>query len=164
MPSIETSDFSLEIKRQNQALIAAAEIGDAKAISTALAAGADIDATDDDARTAAMHAAHFGHDDCLQTLVVAGADLHATDGSGWTAAMFAAWEGQDVCLQTLIAAGANHEAKDYRGRTAHMLATQYGRHATASLIDSLVLARDEAAALDAAIPDSPPHAHHPTRI
>lgn len=94
MPNIEASTTQTE--RQNIALLAAAENGDAIALATALTVGADIHAQDDDGWTSAIFAAAYGHHACLQTLITAGSYIHArdkkkrTDRNGWTAALLAA--------------------------------------------------------------------------
>jgi ankyrin repeat protein len=90
----------------------------------------------------------MGAQECLALLIAAGADIRAQNAKGWDAAMFAAAYGHQTCLRALITVGADIHASDTHGRTASMLATWTGHPATASLIENLALARDEASVLN----------------
>ena len=50
-------------------------------------AGADVNAKDNDGRTALMNAAYWGSEQAAYLLLLAGADIHAADNEGQTALM-----------------------------------------------------------------------------
>ncbi len=68
-----------------QSLIRAAEGGDAEAVRSLLAQGADVNASTVGRQTALMRAAFFGHRDVVRVLLDEGADVHARDRLGLTA-------------------------------------------------------------------------------
>jgi ankyrin repeat protein len=91
-----------------------------EAVQVLLAAGADLEARDEDGGTALMYAASFSEDPKVaQVLLDAGADLEARSELGWTPLMVAASfsESSDV-VQTLLNAGADASPKDRDGKTA----------------------------------------------
>ena len=65
--------------------------------------GADIDAVNDDGKTAALQASKKGHLDALNLLIAAGADLNIIAGDGEGALNVAK---TDAIRDVLIAAGA----------------------------------------------------------
>ncbi len=83
-----------------------------------LSKGADVNARDQDGRTALMSIAGLGDTGLITLLVEHGADVNARDNQGRTALMYAA----DLCatwnLPTLLTAGADPAIRDKRGRTA----------------------------------------------
>ncbi len=66
----------------NQALLKAAQSGDADLVRTTLEAGANPNATDDYKWTALHLAAHGGHDDTVRTLLLAGSNITARTNLG----------------------------------------------------------------------------------
>ena len=90
-----------------------------------LAPEAEVNAADQDGRTAMMWAAGRGNLICLQLLIVSGADVEAVDQNGVTI-MRAAQGGHLTCLKLLVASGADVNAASDNGRTALMAAAQGG--------------------------------------
>eukprot|EP01035_Chromulina_nebulosa_P029983 gene29983-biopygen19175 len=76
--------------------------------------GADVNAVDQNGKTAIMAAAKGGQLTCLQWL----ADINAVDQNGKTAIMAAARGGQLTCLQWLAENGVDVNAVDQDGTTA----------------------------------------------
>jgi len=86
-----------------------------------LAAGAEVNAKDEDGWTALMWAARMGSNDIVELLLSKGADVNAKDEDGTTALMYAAasiYEGRVETVQALLSAGADVNAKGNDGRTA----------------------------------------------
>ena len=100
--------------------------GTARQIRDALDAGAEVDARDDDGRTALMWAARDNMDiDAIKALLDAGADVDARDDDGRTALMWAARDNTDInAIEALLDAGADIDARDVGGRTALMWAAK----------------------------------------
>ena len=88
------------------AVIAAAHGGHSDSLKLLLAAGADVNATNDYDDTALIHAAFTGREECVHILVEAAADVNS-DGSLCTALIWAASYGYIECLEYLIEAGAD---------------------------------------------------------
>jgi ankyrin repeat protein len=84
-------------------------------IKALLAAGADVNAKDNEGKTALREAAWKGGADSLKALIAAGADVNAKDKEGYTA-LDAALDLPDN-VKALIAAGADVNAKDKTGGT-----------------------------------------------
>ena len=96
--------------------------GHASVVRRLLAAGASVDAADDDDWTPLHAAAHRGHASIAQQLLAAGASARARDNRGWTPLHCAAREGNtSSVVKVLLAAGAPLEAADMyeqvRGRS-----------------------------------------------
>jgi hypothetical protein len=68
---------------------AAAKKGDTSRVEALLKAGADIEAKDNDGRTALMLAAQYGRVDTVRLLLAKGAHADARDKRGWNACMLA---------------------------------------------------------------------------
>ncbi len=101
--------------------------------------GAEIDAVDEEGRTALMRASG-GHSDLdtIKLLLDRGADLHTRDHSGCSALLHAArhwWDPEAVEL--LLDRGAEIEDRDSDGRTPLMIAAQHSKNPgeVASLLD-----------------------------
>ena len=102
------------------ALVDAAEKGDAKMVRELLAAGADVNHTKkgDDGRTALFKAAWKGHLEAAQTLIDAGADVEKGQTStGWTPLFTAALEGHLEVVKALVGAKANVNKANNLGYT-----------------------------------------------
>ncbi len=96
-----------------------------------IAAGADVNARNDNDSSALFFAAVGGHTEAVQTLIAAGgADVNETDGVGWTALMLAASDGHTETAETLIVAGADVNAAEINGVTALMVAADEGHTET----------------------------------
>ncbi|KVH90441.1 signal recognition particle 43 kDa protein, chloroplastic [Cynara cardunculus var. scolymus] len=79
--------------------------------------GRDVDAVDNDGRTALLFVAGLGSESCVRTLVEAGADVnHRDNGGGLTALHMAAGYVRPGVAKLLVEFGADPEAGDDRGR------------------------------------------------
>lgn len=91
---------------REETLINAAKNGDHKNIAALIAAGADLEARDNQDRTALMRAAEKGYSDVVRILLDAGADVMTKDKFGWTAFFIAADKNHVEVVKMLIARGA----------------------------------------------------------
>jgi len=87
-------------------LISAVKNGDLKNVETFIAAGADLEARDNENMTALMRAAEKGYSDIVRILIDAGADISAKDKFGCTAFFKAADKNYVDIVKMLIAKGA----------------------------------------------------------
>ncbi len=109
----------------------AARQGEATALRSQLAAGADVDALDRFGQTALMLAAHRGHREAVDVLIAAGANLNTTAKFRLSATMLAAVNGHQAVARALAAAGADLSitgsgAPGFAGKTAAALALDQG--------------------------------------
>jgi len=109
----------------------AAERGDAPALLSQIAAGADLDALDQFGQSALMLAARGGHLEAVEVLIVAGANLDATAKFGLSATMLAVINNHQSVARALAAAGADLSiegsgAPGFAGKTAAALALDRG--------------------------------------
>lgn len=104
----------------SDALIRAVYRKDHSAIRSIVAAGEDMNATDEDGRTPLMHAilAEDADTKTVGLLVELGADVNVHDGGqNWTSLHFAARDQQADIVLALIESGANVEPIDCFGNT-----------------------------------------------
>ena len=106
----------------DRALIDATEAGDIESIKQHLAAGADVNATDEVGRTPLHYASANGHKEVAELLISKGVDLNAKDNNdGWIPLHYAVVNGQKVTAELLITKGADVNAKvesgSYKGMT-----------------------------------------------
>ena len=87
--------------------VAAHHEGHTGAVKALLAAGADIDATNDHGATPLHYAAHQGHTEIVKSLLDAGADSTAATDDGITPLYIAAQSGRTESVEALLAAGAD---------------------------------------------------------
>lgn len=122
------------IKRAQDALIAAAKLGDVGQVRAQLQAGADVNARDSGQRTALLHAVRGGQLAFVRALIEAGAGLDVRDQDGRTALMEAARRKEAMPALDLVAAGADVNVADRDGWTALMFAAKEGTLAAARAI------------------------------
>ena len=121
-------------------------------VSRCVAAGADVEARDDDDRTP-LHNAAFDSESpsVVKALLDAGADPEARDVHGFTPLHVAAYVGAPSVVAVLLKAGADLEARSRHGQTPlHLAAAQSALWQSEAL--SVVMGLLEAGA-DLAVPD-----------
>lgn len=94
---------------REEKIINAAKNGDHKNIATLIAAGANLEARDNQDRTALMRAAEEGYSDIVRILLDAGADVTTKDKFGWTALFMAVDKNHVEVVKILIAWGASSD-------------------------------------------------------
>lgn len=82
----------------------------------------DVDAIDENGRTALLFAAGLGSENCIRLLAEAGADLDKQDKEGFTALHIAAGYVKQGAVKALVELGANPEIEDSQGRIPIALA------------------------------------------
>ena len=95
----------------NTSLLAASLQGDQPAVTSLLAQGAELDATDGQGRTALLNAVEKGHVDLVQFLLKAGAKINVKTINGETPFLLAARNNQPQILQLLMEKSV--DVKDY---------------------------------------------------
>jgi len=68
-------------------------------VKALIAAGVDIDETDDIGWTPLLHAIEYGHETTVQILTDAGADINKASHSGWTPMLLTRKKGYDKILK-----------------------------------------------------------------
>jgi uncharacterized protein len=109
------------------ALLVAASKGDLDAVKETLAKGAEVNATDQDQRTALMLASFDGHTEVAAYLIEQGAQVDALDPNGRTPLMFASSGPFPETVELLLKGGAYVDTADsVEGWTALMFAAGEG--------------------------------------
>ena len=98
---------------------------DARALSSMLAAGADLHQVDEDGRNAVMLAAMEDLPEILTVLLAAGLSPNQVDREGRTALMLATLMGNERSVSLLLEAGADLRIRDHQGVDALALARKY---------------------------------------
>ena len=111
---------------QTTPLHEAAMSGDAAAIRTLLAGGADVNMRAKDGVTPLHAAAASGHFFTIEALLADGADVNAQDDDGSTPLHQAVMFGEMASIQALLADGADVNAKDDKGSTPLHVAAASG--------------------------------------
>lgn len=91
--------------RNATALHYASRDGSHEAVQALIAAGVDVDQTEDTNSTALMYAAYYGHGSIVSALLAAGADVEILDDGGHTAHYWAVAQGFTEIAGEIAAAG-----------------------------------------------------------
>ncbi len=128
------SDKSAPIVKSNKQMMNVADFGDAAlsgkldTVRQALDSGVDVNATDEQRRTALMLASFNGHTPVVQFLLTQNAAVDNRDALGRTALMFGATGANEETVRLLLKAGAEINAVDSsEGFTALMHAAAEGQ-------------------------------------
>jgi ankyrin repeat protein len=103
---------------------------DIEAVKQHLAAGADVNAKDEEGLTPLHLAASWGHKEVAELLIGKCADVNAKDIDGWTPLHDAAATGHKEITELLIAEGADVNETDGSGETP----LDYAKGETADLL------------------------------
>ncbi len=102
--------------------------GELKTVQQAIEQGVNVDAADEDGRTALQLAAYDGHTDVVRKLLDCDPAVDHLDGAGRTALMYAASGANHETVQLLLEAGAHPDIIDKEeGFTALMFAAAEGQ-------------------------------------
>ena len=104
----------------------AATLGNIEAIKQHLAAGADVNAKDDDGISPLLLAATWGHKEIVELLIANGADVNAKAVESLTPLHITAGWGHKEIVELFIANGADVNAKAVDGETPLDRATMPG--------------------------------------
>jgi len=116
----------------------AALSGNNRSVEILVAAGAEVNAVDEDEKTPIHFAASRGHEAVARTLVLCDADFTAKDGvSGGTPLHIAAMFGNTGVCKLLVEAGASTLQTDHTGATPSMYATVAGYQSTAEYLEGV---------------------------
>ncbi|XP_054279767.1 ankyrin repeat domain-containing protein 50-like isoform X2 [Macrosteles quadrilineatus] len=96
---------------------------------------ADVNATDNERRTALHSAAWQGHYHIVQILLEHNAEPDHTCNQGATPLGIAAQEGHEECVRLLLAVGANPNHSDHCGRNALKVAAKSGHQGVVRLLE-----------------------------
>ena len=130
----------------------AATWNDQPLLDELIAAGADVNAPDENGWSPAIHACFHGHPQSLAQLIAAGCDIEAMNPIGWSAATAAATYGHEDCLAQLLAAGCKIEFAPKPGAVAINPLLKYGTANCIAMIEAELERRILAAATGQAFP------------
>ncbi|MCM3259416.1 ankyrin repeat domain-containing protein [Paenibacillus lautus] len=122
-PNSEKHEVKKNMDRQ---LIESAEQGNTEQVRQLLQAGANIDATDEQGRTAVMAATYRNHVDTVDALIQAGADINIRDHQLNNVFLYAGAEGMLDILRLAIDADADVTLTNRFGGTALIPASDRG--------------------------------------
>ncbi len=125
--SLAASPATVAGTTADQTLLDAVRNGDAAAVRTILAGGADVNESAPDGATALHWAARLDLPGVARLLLEAGADAAAANAFGVTPLALAAVNGSAPLLDTLLRAGADPNAAGAGGETALLTAARSGR-------------------------------------
>jgi uncharacterized protein len=119
--------------RQNTALIISVLLNNLAIVTALLAAGAKVEARDEEGRTSLILAAQKGWVDIVQALLARGADPTAKSYDGWTALIMACYSGHTEIVHILLARCADVKWRNKQGMNA--LAIAVGQHHHSQWLD-----------------------------
>jgi uncharacterized protein len=122
------------ISYSNEAFLKAVNEGDRESVASFIKAGIDINAKEEDGRTALLIAAEKEDAGMIALLADSGADVNARDVDGYSALMYAAYKGNLELADLLLKHGADVHAKDKDGWTALRFALMQGKTDVAELL------------------------------
>ena len=139
-----TVKTSMQDARQIQAggstpLLFAAQTGDRTSAALLIKAGANVDDTAADGKSALVLAAFAGHTDVVTTLLDAGADPNAA-GAGYSALHAAVLRGDPTAVKALLAKGANLNVRLTKGSPVRRFGSQWALPSTMSGATPLLVA------------------------
>lgn len=115
-----------EVQNMNRKLIEYAEQGNTEQVRQLLQSGADINATDEQGRTAVMAATYHNHVGTVDALIQAGADINIRDKQLNNVFLYAGAEGMMDILRLAIEADADVTLTNRFGGTALIPASDRG--------------------------------------
>lgn len=115
-----------EVQNMNRELIEYAEQGNTEQVRQLLQSGADINATDEQGRTAVMAATYHNHVGTVEALIQAGADINIRDHQLNNVFLYAGAEGMMEILRLAIEADADVTLTNRYGGTALIPASDRG--------------------------------------
>ena len=127
---------------RDQALIGAAERGDAAAVQRLLREGAAVNARDGRGRTALLAATHANRVEVARVLITAGADVNAKDAIEDSPFLYAGAEGRNEILKLILAAGADVKSTNRYGGTALIPAADRGHVETVQILLATAIDKD----------------------
>ncbi|WP_435923510.1 ankyrin repeat domain-containing protein [Paenibacillus sp. DYY-L-2] len=119
-------EVKLKMDKLNRELLKAAELGNREAAAKHLADGADIDATDERGRTAAMIAVHTDQLEMFEFLIGQGANINIRDNRQDNPLLYAGAEGKLDFVKAAVEAGADTTVTNRFGGTALIPAADRG--------------------------------------
>lgn len=122
------------IPYSNEAFFKAVQGGDRELVASFIKAGIDINAKEEDGRTALLIAVEKRDAGMAALLADNGADVNARDVDGYTALMYVAYKGNLELAELLLNHGADVQAKDNDGWTALRIALLQGKTQVAELL------------------------------
>jgi uncharacterized protein len=118
-----------------QALMRAADEGDAARVRSLLASGAEVNAAAEGGETALMRASAKGHLDVVEVLLDAGGDVHAKSENGFTPLFMAVFFGHAEVARALLARGSDPSEPTHVNTTAEKWARSWGSAEIVRLLD-----------------------------
>jgi len=130
--------FNVRVGGDGESLLhVAAQVGNAEIVSALISKGADVNARDDDDKTALHWAVANDMEAVVDVLLQNGASTTALSSIGYSPLHKAAWNGSLTMMRMLIAYEANVNLSFDNGRTPLMLAAEYAQfQACVLLIDA----------------------------
>jgi uncharacterized protein len=128
----ETEQHS--VPYSNEELFQAVKRGDEGLVASYIKAGIDVNAKEEDGRTALLIAAEKGDPGMVTLLAENGADVNVSDIDGYTALIYVAYKGDIEIAMLLLKHGANVHARDKDGWTALRFARMQGKTQMAELL------------------------------